>query len=302
MQRRVLEAFFGLLGEVGIPEDLNIRTQVAIEGACFDIVVSNDKDFYFLVECKLDARFDDSGYESSSQLHRYAEEVRRSSAQRKGLIALTVRTAPGPVLQNVRFLTARWSDVLKLCEGAERTSERDLAGVMTKQFAELLRFLKADRTVDFHGRLVWRCEICGFERSAGLAIHSHQQKHCREYAHLIEAENRRLRETFEGSHATLIATFLRDSRNLGTIEMTKYDVTFPKVLELLTRNRVPKEYWRYALDVRGGFSHKAYARACYQAETLPGIRFLTAPQYVSCTYENVLSAIAMAQSKADSAS
>ncbi len=297
MQPRVLHEFFGLLGEPDIPDDLSVRTQVAIEGACFDIVVSNDKDFYFLIESKLDSGFGDTGTESSGQLHRYAEEVRRSSAQRKGLITITVRTPPNPDLRDIRFLTARWNDILELCDAAGRTSERDVADVLTSQFAELLRFLKVDRTIDLHGRLVWRCDLCPFESSAGLAIHSHRSKHCREYAHLIEAENRRRRQNFEGSHSDAIATFLKNSRGLERIEMQHYDAAFPKIVELLESANVPKDLWRYALTfVRYMFSHKAHEVASYQVGTLPGVSSLTPPQYISCTYENILHAIAQSRS------
>lgn len=85
IQRKVLDGFFLLLGEEDIPSDLRVDTQVPVDGSCFDITVSNGNDFYFPIECKLEAGFGGAGDKRSGQLHRYAEEIRRSPARRKGL-------------------------------------------------------------------------------------------------------------------------------------------------------------------------------------------------------------------------
>lgn len=94
LQRPILEALFQRLGEHGVPSDVRVETQVPEGDSCFDMTISNETDFYFVVECKLGAGFAKSADEIPDQLSRYAAAVSRSPALRKGVITLTVRTPP----------------------------------------------------------------------------------------------------------------------------------------------------------------------------------------------------------------
>jgi hypothetical protein len=292
MQRKLLSDFFHRFGEEDIPNDVQVETQVLTNGSCFDITVSNNKDFFFLIECKLDAGFGSTEEDESDQLWRYAEEVRCSSARRKGLITLTARTPPDRDFGDIRLLTARWTDVLKLCD-AQPIGMQDMAVALTSQFAELLRFLKVDRGVHSNGRRFWRCDLCSLETS-GQGIYSHKEKHCREYAYLIDRDNERLRDDFKKKlkpYLQSVAIFNQSTRSIKKIEMTNYSDS-SKVIALLEQAEVPRNLWLHATSqLQCMFSNRAYTEFKSELATLAGVEQLTEPRYVSKTYETILAAV-----------
>jgi hypothetical protein len=295
LQRPILEALFQRLGEHGVPSDVRVETQVPEGDSRFDMTISNERDFYFVVECKLGAEFAKSADETPDQLSRYAAAVSRSPALRKGVITLTARTPPAHEGPDVRLLTAHWADVLSVCEAQPHGD--DVASVLTRQFVDLLRFVKADRGRHPNGRLLWRCDLCGRETS-GQGIRSHRDKHRREYEHLIDEENQALRNEFVRTlapHAEAIEEVLEKSKLVGRIEMSSYRKC-ADLLALFEEARLPRKLWPYVANrISGGFSNRAREAFLNEVAQLVGVDALAEPRYSPATYENVVASLARAK-------
>jgi hypothetical protein len=292
LQRPILEALFQRFGEHGVPSDVRVETQVPDGDSCFDMTISNETDFYFVVECKLGAGFGKSADETPDQLSRYAAAVSRFPALRKGVITLTARTPPAHEGRDVRLLAGHWADVLSVCEAQPHGD--DVASVLTRQFVELLRFVKADRGRHPNGRLLWRCDLCGRETS-GQGIHSHRDKHCREYEHLIDEENQTLRNEFESKlapYAEAIEDVLEKSKLVGRIEMSSYRKC-AGLLALFEEARLPRKLWPHvAKRISLAFSNTAREAFLNEVARLVGVEALAEPRYLPATYENVVAALA----------
>lgn len=114
---------------------------------------------------------------------------------------------------------------MESCQSVEASQEHSIAEFLRGALVELLKYLRADRQIAPNGRLLRRCEVCGFE-TTGMGIHSHRNKHCSEYGYLIDRENKIRREAFFALIAPYehgIDKVVRATSDFTKIEMANYD-------------------------------------------------------------------------------
>ena len=289
IDRKLLSEFFKTYIKEDLPDGLHIDTQVQYENGIFDIVFTNDKNFYYVAECKMNADFSAHPEDKAkNQLDKYAEKIEKLEANNKGIIAITLRNPPTREYQHLKYVALRWVDI-KNFFGAF-SSDDPVAEVLRTQFVELLGFLKVDRTL-LNNRLLWKCDFCGLE-TTGQGIFSHKKKHCGEYAYIIQGENQRRREEFLKKikpYEVDIENILVEVRKLEKVEMRNYS-DCELVFKLLKNSNLPKSFWLFIIDKLGfGFSNKAFQK--FQTEVkmrLRDVQSVREPEYIPNTYENLL--------------
>lgn len=289
IDKRLLQEFFQTYLQENLPDGLYIDTQVKHGDSIFDIVFANDKDFYWIVECKMTAPFPQNIRESpSGQLDRYAEILEKIEAKNKGMIAITLRNPPTKEYLNVNFIALRWMDVRDFFR--DFSSDNPVAESLRVQFVELLEFLKVDRTL-YNGRLLWRCDICGLEM-AGQGISSHQEKHCREYSYVVDNENKKKRDEFLSGispYEKNIDYVLQRAREFSKIEMNNYSDS-EQVFRVLESSGLPQNLWLYVIKRLGFcFSNKAFVKFQKEAEErLKNVVSKEEPHYIRNDYRKLL--------------
>ncbi|MEK6287335.1 MAG: hypothetical protein AABO57_16460 [Acidobacteriota bacterium] len=289
IDRKLLSEFFKRYLREDLPDGLHIDTQVKYENGIFDIVFTNDKDFYYVAECKMNAGFSQHPEdEAKDQLDKYAEKIQTLGADNKGIFIITVRNPPAREYQHLKYVALRWIDIKTFFEAF--SSDNPVAEILRRQFVELLGFLKVDRTLR-NNRLLWKCDFCGLE-TIGQGIFSHQKRHCGEYAHIIQDENQNRREEFLKRikpYEVDIESILVEVRKLEKVEVRNYGDR-EWVFELLKNSNLPESLWLFVIGKLGfGFSNKAFQK--FQTEVkmrLSDVQFEREPEYISNTYENLL--------------
>lgn len=289
IDRELLSKFSKTYLYEDLPDEFYIDTQVRYQDSIFDIVLSDDKTFYYIIECKMNASFaqhpDD---DTKDQLDKYAEILAELKFQHKGMIVITVRNPPVKQYENLKYAALRWVDIRDFFKSFP--SESSLADTLRMQFVELLEFLKVDRTMK-NNRLLWKCDICGLETN-GQGILSHKNKHCREYSYIIKNENQKRQEDFLEKikpYNKEIENVLLEVSNLRKIEMKNFNES-DRVIEILDDCGLPKKYWLYVVNKLGfWFSNKAFQKFQGKVKNeLGDIQPELEPTYMMNTYENLL--------------
>lgn len=287
-EKLLSQFFLNCLNKV-VPDDVMVNTQVRFNQSIFDVVFTNNRNFYYVVECKMDASFvEGKNTESRSQLEKYKRDLEGMEFEQKGIIVISLRNPPVKHYEGINYFPLRWIDIKNFLEFQHSNSI--FAEALRKQFVELLDFLKVDRTSK-DNRLLWKCEICGLE-TRGQGIYSHREKHCKQYSFLFENENLRRKQEFLRKlepHQVSINDLITIVCGFTKIEMRNFS-EHEKVIFILRNSSLPKEFWLYfASKLHFCFSNKAFCKFLDKLrELLKDIDSVVEPSYVMNTYENLL--------------
>lgn len=284
----LLEFFLNCLNKT-IPDDVAIATQVRFKESIFDIVFTNNRNFYYIVECKMDAFFvKEKSIEPRSQLEKYERDLRSMEFEQKGIIVISLRNPPAKSYTDIEYFPLRWVDVRDSLNS--QSSSNIFTESLRKQFIELLNFLKVDRTLK-NNKLLWRCEICGLE-TRGQGIYSHKEKHCKQYSFLFDEKNFRIKQEFLRKlepQQMEIDELVDLVRGFNKIEMKKFSEC-ERVILALENSTLPRDFWLYfASKISFCFSNKAYYKFLDKLRVLlKDVDLLIEPSYIMRTYENLL--------------
>jgi hypothetical protein len=289
----IVKAFLQNFVDIKNTEEHFISTQVKSKDGrtIFDLLITDNKSFFVVIESKLGARIGKSKTSDLDQIDKYVVNIKEQKIQNKTLVLIEQRASSDKKVKDVPFKKYRWDEIKKFID--QQNGDSEIGEFIRQSFLELLIHLKVDRKL-IGDRLAWRCELCGFE-TIGQAIGSHKRKHERDKDSIafFENLNSKSRSVFESKIAAYEDCFKELKTNLNSIEkIEKSNFARRQDFTCLLLKHLPKESWLYFLNqVKDKFSNAAYIDYRKELENQlihEKIELINEPTYIRATYTNIL--------------
>ncbi len=289
---RMLKKFLEKYLKFKISGELIIDSDEPYKNAFFDIFITDNKNFYTIIECKMGAEISPkkelkNGKED--QIEKYANLLKEMNFKKKGILYISQREPIKRRYNSIVFESIRWNDVKNFLE--KEKLKNKISDFLRTQFIEFLTSHRVDRTIQ-DGRQLWKCEICGRE-TRGMGIRSHKGKHLKEFAHIIRNENDKIIEEFERNlkpYKLKIEGVINEAKTFKKIEIPTYEDSI-NIFEIL-KKKIPSKLWLYLTEqIKCIFSNNAYYKFYGEVGNKVqklGINSLNYPSLIECSYENIL--------------